>query len=256
VDEAAMNASPLNSAMRVRFWAIRRRRRKAEWMDQPGLEPAMHIGALLGLRRINRICRSAAILWPAIARAAAAVEPKPLKVLDLACGVGDNMAALAKIARRRGVALELKGCDISSVAIAHAQSLATSHGLERSSFFLCDVLEQPLPRGFDVVMCSLFLHHLERPQATELIARMYEATERLALISDLRRTWLGLGLAWLGSRLLTRSPVVHTDAVLSVAGAFLESEVDDILIDCEPTVACKRFTRHWPQRWLLELEKA
>ena len=62
-----------------------------ELMDQPDLDPNLHVAALNGLRRINSISRSAAILWPSIAEAAREFQPNPLRVLDLACGAGDNV---------------------------------------------------------------------------------------------------------------------------------------------------------------------
>ena len=182
--------------------------------------------------------------------------PRRCAVLDLACGGGDNALAIAQLARRSGLPMVVHGCDLSPVAVAESQRSASALGFDPANFFCGDVLELPLPSGYHVVMCSLFLHHLDRQQAVGLIRRMAEAAERLVLISDLRRTWLGLGLAWIGSRLLTRSPIVHTDAVRSVAGAFVESEVKSMIAESGWNDGNRRtMTRHWPQRWLLRLEK-
>ncbi len=62
-----------------------------------------------------------------------------------------------------------------------------------------------LEHHYDVVMCTLFLHHLDRETALNVISKMYRATRRIVLIDDLRRTWLGYRLAQLGCQLLTRS---------------------------------------------------
>ena len=230
---------------------IAQRRREIELMDQPDIHPNMHIAALHGLRRINSITRSGAILWPSIARAAKKLHRTPLRVLDLACGGGDNVLEIARIARRRGVPLEVHGCDISPLAIAESQRSATSLGFDPNAFFRCDVLQEPIPAGYHVVTCSLFLHHLDHSQAVGLIYRLANTAERLVLISDLRRTWLGLAMAWIGSRLLTRSPVVHIDSVRSVAAAFTVSEIES-LAECGLTRWT--ITRHWPQRLLFRLE--
>ncbi len=231
------------------------RRREPELMDAPDLDRELHVAALAGLRRINSLTRSASILWPAIARAAAAIEQKPLRVLDLACGSGDNALAIARIARRRNIEVEVHGCDVSLVAIAEAELHATEQRIQTTRFFSCNVLQDPLPPGYHVVMCSLFLHHLAREQAVELIRHMAAASRHAVLVSDLRRTWTGFGLAWLGSRLFTRSPIVHTDALLSVVGAFVECEVESMLAECALQRTTAKITRHWPQRWLLELIK-
>jgi 2-polyprenyl-3-methyl-5-hydroxy-6-metoxy-1,4-benzoquinol methylase len=225
------------------------RKRAPEQMDQQGLDPGAHIAALNGLRRLNLVCRSAAILWPSIAEAARQQGNQPLRVLDLACGSADNILEIGCFAHRAGLNVEVFGCDLSSVAIAEARRAAKSKRIDPKNFFKLDVLAEALPDGFDVVTCSLFLHHLSEHDAQGLLRKMAAATRQLVLISDLRRTWLGLGLAWAGSRLLTRSSVVHTDAVLSVSAAFVEAEVANLAAQCGLD-GCT-ISQHWPQRWLL-----
>jgi 2-polyprenyl-3-methyl-5-hydroxy-6-metoxy-1,4-benzoquinol methylase len=233
---------------------ISERRREAEWMDQPDLDPQMHLAALRGLRRLNRFSRSAAILWPTVAAAAADVAPAELRVLDLACGGGDNALALAQRARQAQLHVDVCGCDVSPVAISAARRAASTAGIDQGNFFHLDVLNQELPRGFHVLMCSLFLHHLNRENATQLIRKMAAATETLVLICDLRRSWRGMGLAWAGSRLLTRSPIVHVDAIRSVSAAFVEREI--VLLTAEAGLNGCVLSQHWPQRWLMSWRKS
>ncbi len=64
---------------------------------------------------------------------------------------------------------------------------------------------------FDVIMCTLFLHHLNQQEAISLLSRAYAATSSLLLVDDLRRTWLGYRLAQLGCQVLTRSRIVTVD---------------------------------------------
>src|SRR5262249_61298949 len=85
-------------------------------------------------------------------------------------------------------------------------------------FSACDVLREPLPAGYDAVVCSLFLHHLSAEQAVGLLRRMAAAAGRLVLVNDLARGRAGYLLAYLGTRLLTRSPGVHFDGPRSVEG--------------------------------------
>ena len=70
--------------------------RSPELMDQPGLGFREHARALQGLRRINRLSRTASILWPQIARLARirGDTGDPLHLLDVATGGGDTPIAL------------------------------------------------------------------------------------------------------------------------------------------------------------------
>jgi hypothetical protein len=117
------------------------------------------------------------------------------------------------------------------------------------SFFEADALNGPLPGGYDVLTCSLFLHHLEDEQAGELLRRMGQAARRLVLVNDLRRGTDGLLLAYVGSRVLTTSPVVHTDGPLSVRAAFTLPEVRDLAR--RAGLEGVTLARRWPCRFLL-----
>jgi SAM-dependent methyltransferase len=226
---------------------LRQRDRRPEVMDQPGLEPARHAHALRGLARINLLSRSAAILWPPLAAAARAVAPRPLRVLDLATGAGDVPLRLWRRARRAGLGLEISGCDVSPLAVEHARANALRAGAP-ISFFRHDALADPPPGEHDAVTCSLFLHHLDDEQAVRLLRNMAR-TAPLVLVNDLVRGWLGMALAYAGTRLLTTSRVVHIDGLRSVAAAFTVAEVRRLAEAAGLHGAA--LTRHWPCRFRL-----
>jgi 2-polyprenyl-3-methyl-5-hydroxy-6-metoxy-1,4-benzoquinol methylase len=232
---------------------IRERNVQPELMDQPDLDPSLHVHALRGLQRINIVSRSAAILWPTIAQLAQQVAPRSVRVLDIACGGGDIAVALARRAKRSGLPIEVDGCDVSGRAIEEAQRRATDAAAQDVRFFRLDALEQPLPKGYDVLTSSLFLHHLSEEQAAHLLRRMAAAARRAVMICDLERSWLGYGLAWFGCRLLTRSPVVHVDGPRSVAAAFAVSEISSLAARSGLEGAV--ISHHWPERWLLAWRK-
>ncbi len=100
------------------------RNRSMELMDEPDLDPKLHVAALNGLRRINSISRSAAILWPSIAAAASDICPRALRVLDLACGGGDNAFEISRLSQLAGLNVEVHGCDVSPLAIAKCRESA------------------------------------------------------------------------------------------------------------------------------------
>src|SRR5688500_17328761 len=114
------------------FPRLNQRRREPEVMDQPGLDEGRHRQALDGLARINRLSASAGILWPPIRRLCEerrrSGDSTPMRVLDVACGAGDVPVRLWKRARRRGLPLEVAGCDLSAVAVEYARQRAIREG--------------------------------------------------------------------------------------------------------------------------------
>ncbi|QGQ22413.1 methyltransferase domain-containing protein [Gimesia benthica] len=226
------------------------RQREPELMDQPGLSDAEHGSALTGLSRVNWFSRSSSIFWGPLSKLAQTIDQRPVKILDIASGGGDVSIDLAMRARQTGLDIEISGCDISEYAVRHATERAQQKGLEKIHFFQSDIFQEPAERRYDLVMCSLFLHHLDEPQAVQLMQWMSESTRHLLLINDLRRTRLGYWLAWCGCRLLTRSPIVHTDGPISVAAAFSIDETEQLARQAGLNQV--QISRHWPQRFLLE----
>lgn len=205
--------------------SVARRRLVPEVMDDPELDPGLHEAALRGLGRINRLSRSAAMLWPVIEREARRRAPEPLTVLDLACGGGDALIHLARKAGRSGMVLRLTGIDVSPVALAFACGRAEAAGVAGSvSFAACDVFGDPLPGRFDVAMNSLFMHHLTAEQAVAVLTKMKSAADTV-LINDLRRGAVAHAATVVGTRLLSRSPVVHVDGPRSVRAAWTPPEL-------------------------------
>lgn len=209
--------------------ALRARDRRPELMDDPALPPDRHRRALAGLARINRWTGAANLLWPPLKRLAAGLT-RPLRVLDVATGSGDIPLSLARRADRAGVPMDLSGCDISTTAVAEAAVAARRQftGDWLPHFFVHDVLRDPLPAGYDAVICSLFVHHLDEADAIRLLARMKAATDRLVLVNDLARGRFNFCAVWFASRVLSRSRVVHTDGPLSVRGAFTVPEMKSL----------------------------
>ena len=236
-------------------FSLKHRDRQPELMDNPALDELQHRHALRGLRRVNAFSRSTAILWPTICEVAQwlsehpGLSERPVRILDIASGGGDLAVDLASRANRSAIEVEIEGCDISPLAVQLATELATQRQLDNVQFVQVDAIHGELDGPYDIVMCSLFLHHLPEDEVRCLLLRMKELATHRVLINDLRRTRLGYALAWGGCRLLTRSSIVHTDGPLSVRAACSLGEVRRFADECGLTGAT--LTTHWPQRFLL-----
>ncbi len=222
-------------------------------MDQPDLDVRRHVHALDALGRANAVSRTAAAVWPSIRAVSHGTVEPPLRVLDIACGGGHVLLSLARRAARERLDVDWLGWDMSPVAIDYARTLAGRRGVEGVRFELADALRDPIPAGIDVVLCTLFLHHLTESDAVALLRRMREAARAAVVISDLRRTRLGAVFTWAGCRALSRSEVFRVDGMRSVAAAFTTDEARDLAAAAGLTGAHVR--QVWPQRWLLTWRK-
>jgi 2-polyprenyl-3-methyl-5-hydroxy-6-metoxy-1,4-benzoquinol methylase len=241
---------------------LRVRTREPELMDDPSLDAARHARALEALARINRVSRTGARVAREVQRIAGeartgrraaresaggaparASSTGRIRVLDVACGGGDVLRDVARRMGRAGIEVELHGCDVSAVALEHARRRSAASPM--ISFERRDVLDAPLPGGFDLVTCSLFLHHLEDGDAARLLGAMAEAGRAL-LLQDLRRTRAGHALAWIGLHTLTRSDVARVDGLRSVRAAFTLAEARRL---CDRAgLEGAAVSASWPQR--------
>jgi 2-polyprenyl-3-methyl-5-hydroxy-6-metoxy-1,4-benzoquinol methylase len=201
---------------------------------------------------LNRWSRSNAGIWSALRSEAKNVATGPLRVLDLATGSGDLPARLACQARREKVELSLAGCDLSTTAIELAKHRAEKNNVN-VELFQRDVVRQPIPNGYHVVIASLFLHHLTESEAVQLLRKMALAAVRLVLVNDLNRSPFNLGLVTMASRILTRSSIVRHDGPASVRAAFTMAEARQLaaragLVDAD-------VQPQFPCRWLLAWRK-
>ena len=132
-------------------------------------------------------------------------------MLDIATGGGDVAIDLVRRARREGLALDVHACDISATALRFAAEQAECADTN-VRFFHLDVLAEAPPARYDVITCTLFLHHLSDAQIVALLKTLAAHANHL-VISDLIRNRSGYGLAYLGTRLLSASRIVHVDGI-------------------------------------------
>lgn len=231
---------------------ISKRHIVAEVMDDPDLEARRHIQALNGLARLNRFSRSVDPLWKPIQAMIRRDTLSQVSVLDVACGAGDNLVRVDRLARRAGMQVSLTGCDVSTLALRHATNRSES-ARAHVNWYQHDILTDELPQKYDVVMCSLFVHHLSHEEQAQLLGHIKESARRMVIVVDLERCRVGYLLAMIASQLLTRSDVVHTDALRSVAAALTIPEAED-LFESEGLHAV-RVRRCWPFRWVATWER-
>lgn len=221
------------------------RRLRREQMDDPSLDAAEHAKALAGLRRLNAASRTTASVWSAIRQTTGVAAGDRLRVLDVASGGGDLAIGLSRVASAAGLNAEVLGVDFSPTAVGIAVKAVPNGAPVR--FEVRDALGEPLPEA-DVVVSSLFLHHLTEEQTRTLLAAMAAAAPNV-VVSDLRRSLAGYALAHAACRTLSRSSIVHFDGPRSVEGAYTAEELRRLA--AEAGMSDVRVRHAWPQRLLL-----
>jgi SAM-dependent methyltransferase len=143
-----------------------------------------------------------------------------LTLLDVGAASGDGPARIQHRLQRQGITLRFALLDRN---FTHFSS--NKNGWRISG----DALYLPFrDNSFDVVTCSLLVHHLEPDQIRQLANEGLRVCRRAFFINDLRRSWLHLALVYAGL-VLFRSYVTRHDSVASVRRAYTPGELQKIL---------------------------
>ena len=227
---------------------LRHRSSAAEWMDDAAATEAEFSAALTDLARVNRMSLAYRPVLDWLDRLVARTGATRLSVLDVGAGGGDMLREVAARGAGRGVAVELAGLDRSPWAGRHAAAAGTPARWITADLFALDPAER-----FDVVLCSLFTHHLRDPELVRFL-RWIEARARLGwLVSDLHRHAVPWGFVWGAVRLLRMDPMVVHDSTVSIARGFTRAEWRRLLD--EAGVAAE-IQWAFPFRWLVGRERA
>ena len=204
---------------------LRHRSAADEIMDDASVTEAEFSSALTDLERINRMSLAYRPVLRWLDRVVAANGgARRLSVLDVGAGGGDMLQAVAAWGEKRGVALDLAGLDRSPWAGRHAAGRGRP-----GRWITADLFDLDEGERFDVVLCSLFAHHLPHPVLVRFLRWLDARAERGWLISDLHRHPVPWAVVWAGVRLLRMDPMVVHDSTVSIARGFARSDWEKAL---------------------------
>ena len=222
------------------------RSRQEEQMDAPGLDPAVYEKVLHDLARVNRWTFTA---HPALAFLRRAVgDAKRFRLIDVGFGDGDILRAIARWARRRGIAADLVGVDLNEKSLKAARD-ATPPDLA-IDYRAGDYLDQDGP--FDFVISSQVTHHMTDAQLMTFLRYMESEARMGWLICDLHRHRFAYRGFPLLARLLGVHRIVREDGQLSIARAFRPDEWRAILAEAGIPLDQVRIVRRFAFRLCVE----
>jgi 2-polyprenyl-3-methyl-5-hydroxy-6-metoxy-1,4-benzoquinol methylase len=197
-----------------------------EMMDQPQPLSAELERDLERLRQLNRRFGSYRLILGFMRRW---IKPSArMRVVDLATGSGDIPRLIADYARRIDAHLEIDALDQQRATLEVATKLSSSY--PEISYHQGNILEWNSGQTYDIVLCTLALHHFSDEDAVSLLRRSRELSQRFVLVSDLRRGFFLQAGVYLLTELIFREPMTRFDARLSARRAFSFSEMRDLAV--------------------------
>jgi SAM-dependent methyltransferase len=160
-----------------------RRAHLSEWMDEPCSYEDFR-ACLRDLAQVNRMVLAyrPTLRW---LQQFADTKNKPLHIVDVGCGGGDMLRQIAAWARTHQVAVKLTGIDLNPYAARAAREFtAADSAIE---WVTGDAFSYQPVTPIDVVISSLFTHHLPDVEIVRFVEWMERVAVRGWFINDLHR---------------------------------------------------------------------
>lgn len=225
---------------------FRNRSEAPEKMDNPDVPAKEAHKALRELETINKYLGG----YNVVLRALNGLDwpREPVTIMDLGCGGGDMLRAIAGWAHKKQRRVRLIGIDLNPAMTQYASHRSVRYPAIdfRTANVFDDVLQTEAPH---ITICSLFAHHFDGADLVALIQRMYQLASRAVIINDLHRHRVAYYAIKVLSRLFSRTYLVKYDAPLSVARSLTRKEWQAAL----KAAGISRYTIRWRWAWRWEI---
>ncbi len=155
-------------------------------------------------------------------------QTKIYYIVDLGCGSGGSLRAIADWARENNFNVQLIGVDMNANVIEYLKNHCTTYPeITGITAGYQDFLDRNT--AIDIVHCSLFCHHLNDDELIKLFTYFSEKVTTGFIINDLQRNRLAYYSAWFFTRLLNGTILAKNDGPVSVLRAFKVGELKHLL---------------------------
>ncbi len=201
---------------------------KKEQLDNLSLSGVSLIRTLQSLKFINTFFGNHSQLKTAVYNFCK-LYPRhtPIRIVDLGCGGGDSLFAVATYLEKKGIQATFIGIDGNANSIHYAQQQATSSTI---TFLTADILDPnfSLPEC-DLLISSHFIYHFENSALITFIQQLKKTTITHLIFSELRRSYISYRLFQFLSPILPISQMAKADGLLALQRTFSMSELHSII---------------------------
>lgn len=152
-------------------------------------------------------------------------ELQEWNIVDIGCGNGAMLREIAQWGKKSNIKLNLTGVDANTHAISIAQKLSVNY--PNIEFKAKDVFSEAYRKqNFDIVLCTLTLHHFTDPQIIELLKLFHRQAKYGVLINDLHRSKLAYRLFQAFCAVFINNEIARKDGLISILRGFKRVELE------------------------------
>lgn len=163
-----------------------------------------------------------------------------ITIVDVGCGNGDMLRALADFGTKNNYNFMLIGIDANAFTIDYAIKLSKEYA--NISYKCEDIFSEPFSQlNYDIVLCTLTLHHFKNNQI-DYSLQLFQKQARIGIvINDLHRNIIAYRAFQLICFFFRLNRMSREDGLISILRGFKKQE----LMDFSERNQLKNYTIHW-----------
>ena len=163
-----------------------------------------------------------------------------ITIVDVGCGNGDMLRKLADFGIKNNCNLKLIGIDANAFTINYAQKLSENY--TNISYKCKDIFDKQFSElKYDIVLCTLTLHHFKNNEIENLLQLFYENSKIGIVINDLQRSAISYRLFQLLCFVFRLDEMPKKDGLTSILRGFKKQD----LIDFSEKLQLRKYKIHW-----------
>ncbi|TPN88854.1 methyltransferase domain-containing protein [Aquimarina algicola] len=204
---------------------LKHRSNEVELMDNPNIEDKALQIALADISKVNKLLGGNAITIRAVNSMIKDIDTsKEIIIIDLGCGDGEMLRAIARIFRKKERAVKLLGIDLSKKSLLYAQKLSENY--PEIQYMHQDLLEMKVSEfSCDIIISTLTLHHLTNEDIKKIMYKSLQLAKKGIIINDLHRSALAYYLFKIFSFFFIKGYVAKNDGLVSIKRAFKKQDL-------------------------------
>jgi 2-polyprenyl-3-methyl-5-hydroxy-6-metoxy-1,4-benzoquinol methylase len=153
-------------------------------------------------------------------------KSKTIVIADIGCGNGDMLRMLADYGLKNNLNFKLIGIDANVFTVNYAKALSKEY---TNITYLClDIFSEEFSKiHYDIVLCTLTLHHFTNEQILNIITIFKDKASMGIIINDLHRSKLAYRLFKIICILFNLKKMPREDGLVSILRGFKKKELEE-----------------------------
>ena len=165
-----------------------------------------------------------------------------ITIADIGCGNGNMLRVLANYGRKNNLHFKLVGIDANAFTINYAKKLSQNYPI--ISYTCVDIFSEDFNSlQYDIILCTLTLHHFNNEQITNIITTFNNNAAIGIVVNDLHRSKIAYRLFEIVCTLFRLNKMSREDGLVSILRGFKKEELEQF----SKKLNLKNYTINW--RW-------